>query len=166
MGIFRKGVFLRGEILQRLAKSSGIKLNALIRGTYSGNIRTAQSDPTVLRKEFVSNIVNNDYTLCVKGDANQSTRFYEVMTLSRIPLVLDTECVLPLEDTIDYASCSYTVPYDKRATIGEQLRTFHAGLSPEDFIGMQQRAREIFATYLRIDAFTPFLMEEIRKRLS
>ncbi len=165
-GVFRKGVFIRREVLRRLAHAQGVKLDALIRGTYSGNTRTAEADPMVLRKEFISNIVNTDYTLCLKGDANQSTRIYEVMSLSRIPLILDTECVMPLEGTIDYASCSFTVPYEKRRDIGRALHVFHTQLSPEAFIGIQQRARDVFATYLRIDAFTPFLMDEIRTRLA
>ncbi len=164
-GIFRKGVFLRAQALKALSSSMRIQTRFLIRGSYSGHVQTAEKDIDELRREFVDNIDTTDYTLCQKGDANQSTRIFEVLSMGRIPLVIDTECVFPLEHMIDYASCCVIVPHERCHEVGVILEEFHKELSPDAFVRMQARAREVFETYLRIDAFTPFLMEEIYKRL-
>ncbi|MCR4275103.1 MAG: hypothetical protein NUW02_03635 [Candidatus Campbellbacteria bacterium] len=164
-GVFRKGIFLRREVLKKLSHSGGISTVFQTRSSYSGNTRTVEDDPAILRKEFIDNIVGTDYALCVKGDANQSTRFYEALSLGRIPLVLDTECVFPLENKINYRAFCLFVDYADRYTTAERVSAFHTEISQDSFQEMQKRARATFETYLRIDSFTPFLVEEIRKRL-
>jgi hypothetical protein len=164
-GVFRKGIFIRKELLTALSHEKGVTTVFIIRSSYSGNTRTAENNPAILRKEFIDNIINTDYALCVKGDANQSTRFYEVLSLGRIPLVLDTECVFPLEDIINYKEFCLFVDYADRHTIGGRVRDFHSKISIDSFQEKQKKAREIYEKYLRIDSFTPFLVEEIRKRI-
>jgi hypothetical protein len=165
-GIFRKGVFLRAQALKALMSSPGVQTRFLIRGSYSGHVQTAEKGLEELRREFVDNIDMTDYTLCQKGDANQSTRIFEVLSMGRIPLVIDTECVFPLQHMIDYTSCCVIVAHEQCHDIGAILERFHRKLSPEAFVRMQECAREVFEDYLRIDAFTPFLVEEIRRRIS
>jgi hypothetical protein len=118
-----------------------------------------------LRREFVDNIDASDYTLCQKGDGNQSTRFFEVLSMGRIPLHIDTECVFPLETHIAYRDFCVFVDHADLAHAGKILSDVHTKLSPEQFEVMQKKAREVYENYLRIDSFTPFLMDEIRKRL-
>lgn len=164
-GVFRKGVFWRAEALCRLQNSQDIETEFIIRGSYSGNTKTAQGDPAVLREQFISNIENTDYTLCQKGDSNQSTRFYEVLSMGRIPLVIDTECVFPLEDKINYKDFSIFIDHTDIKKAGEIVAQKHAAISGEEFLSMQQKAREVFENYLRIDVFTKYLVEEIQKRV-
>ncbi len=165
-GVYRKGVFMRSEALKVLQNSPNIETDFIIRNSYSGNIRTAEGDPHVLREEFVRNIENTDYTLCQKGDANQSTRFYEVLSMGRIPLVIDTECVFPLEDRINYTDFSVFVDYRDISHMGEILAQKHTQLSNEEFLDMQKKGRGVFEKYLRIDAFTKYLVEEVRRRIT
>lgn len=164
-GVFRKGVFLRAQALSVLSRSSRVETNFLIRKSYSGNERTAEKNTEELRREFVDNIDHADYTLCQKGDANQSTRFFETLSMGRIPLVVDTECVFPLEDQISYKDfCIFVDNTDIKKT-ADILADRHARITMEQFENMQRKARETYEKYLRIDSFTPFLTEEIRKRL-
>ena len=153
------------EALCRLQNSQDIETEFIIRGSYSGNTKTAQGDPAVLREQFISNIENTDYTLCQKGDSNQSTRFYEVLSMGRIPLVIDTECVFPLEDKINYKDFSIFIDHTDIKKAGEIVAQKHAAISGEEFLSMQQKAREVFENYLRIDVFTKYLVEEIQKRV-
>ncbi len=165
-GVFRKGVFLRSKALKALQHSKDVETRFLIRKSYSGNVQTAEKNIEELRREFVDNIETTDYTLCQKGDANQSTRVFEVLSLGRIPLVIDTECVFPLEHLIPYKDFCVFVNYRDTRDCAKALATFHSKVTSEEFELMQKRAREAFVKYLRIDAFTPFLIEEIRKCLT
>ena len=85
--------------------------------------------------------------------------------MGRIPLVIDTECVFPLEDKINYKDFSIFIDHTDIKKAGEIVAQKHAAISGEEFLSMQQKAREVFENYLRIDVFTKYLVEEIQKRV-
>ena len=45
--------------------------------------------------EYLAQIENSDIVLCPRGDANQSQRFYEVLSAGRIPLIPNTKILFP-----------------------------------------------------------------------
>jgi hypothetical protein len=106
-----------------------------------------------VRREYLENIRDADYVLAPKGDANYSSRFYEVLSLGRIPVLLDTDAVLPMETTIDYSAFSLKVPYQDVDRIGDVIADFHESLSSERFLAMQAAAREAYETTLRYDRY-------------
>jgi len=162
--LHRKGVLLRKKALMALASSPNIDANFIYRKSFSGNRKTAEKDPAILRDEFVQNIIDSDYTLCIRGDANQSTRFFEALSLGRIPIFVDTDMALPLPDLINYRDFCVFVDYRELHNIVRIVSAFHQSISPEKFKDMQRRAREVYETYLRIDAYTPFLMDILKTR--
>lgn len=162
--IYRKGVFWRQEAMKALEASSVLNTNFIVRTSYSGSIHTVTGEFNSLRNEFIKNILESDYTLDVRGDANQSTRFYEVLSLGRIPIMVDTERVMPLENLIDYKKFSIWVDWRDLGRIGDIVADFHTRIKPEDFLAMQQNARSVFENYLRLDGFTKYLAEELKDR--
>jgi len=157
-----KGIFYRERALVSLARTKGIQTSLLSRQTFGGRIDTAGS--TQWRKEFVDNLYDCDYALCVKGDANISFRFYEALSMGRIPLLLDTECVLPLQEKIDYRSFCVIVDYTDVDRIGEMVKKFHASCPPERFREMQLQARQTYEQFLRPDSFSPYLAAALHKQ--
>lgn len=53
----------------------------------------------IAKKEFISNIERNLFNFCTRGGGNFSYRFYETLSMGRIPVLLDTDCVIPFIDT-------------------------------------------------------------------
>lgn len=159
-----KGVLFREKALSYLKQVPNLSLQLLPRPSYSGHLKTISGNSEVLRREFVNNILSSDYALDVRGDANASCRFYEILSLGRIPLFIDTERVLPLEDKINYKEFCLWVDWKDLSRVGDKVLFFHDHIPPEQFIEMQTRARHVFSTMLRIDRFTPYLMEELKKR--
>jgi len=157
-----KGVLWRASALKALARTSGVELQALQRASFGGRTDTAE-DAARWRKEFVDNLEQCDYALCIKGDDNVSYRFYEALSMGRIPLFVDTECVLPLEDDVEYRSFCVFIDWRDAGRIGEKLREFHARVSPEEFEAMQRRAREAYEHYLRLDACSPHLARLLKE---
>ncbi len=160
----KKGIFFRREALAVLGRSHLLVLNALIRGSYSGHIDTASNSAEVLRKEFVDNLLQSDYGLDIRGDANASTRLFEMLSLGRIPVIVDTERNVPFSDKVNYRSFALIVDFRELPHLAERIAAFHRSLTPEEFKSMQLRARAAFRDYFRVDALTAHLMEEIRKR--
>ena len=77
-----------------------------------------------------------------RGDSNMAIRFYEALVFGRIPVVIDTEWVLPLEDVIDYKKFVVFVPHADIQNTDKYIREFWDKLSNEDFHTVQKRARE------------------------
>jgi hypothetical protein len=161
----KKGVLVRAKVVTVLQKNSKIATDFNIRSSYSGHKKTAEKDMKTLREEFVKNIHSNDYGLVVRGDANSSARFYEVLSLGRIPLFVDTACNLPLTDNVDYKEFCIFVDHMDIKNIDDILLKTHSQISSEKFIAMQRRAREVYEKYFRIDAFTEHLMYELKKKI-
>ena len=54
-------------------------------------------EKAVARKQYIDNIENSLFIFCYRGGGNFSYRFYETLMMGRIPLFIDTDCVLPFE---------------------------------------------------------------------
>jgi len=158
----RKGVTFRAQAIKLLEKSDKVNTKFLKRSSYSAHTKTAEKPMEELRKEFIENIYNNDYTLNVRGDANASARLFETLALGRIPLFVDTECILPLSDIIDYKSFCFIIDFREIKNIGEKLREFHNAISNEEFKQMQRRARGAYEKYFRVDSLTQHIMDRLR----
>lgn len=156
-----KGITYRMKALKRLSESSCIEPNFIIRSSYSGHVSTIKTDPEQTRREYIKNMRSSDYALVVKGDGNYSYRFYEALSLGRIPVLLDTDCILPLEEYIDYSQFVLRVPYWDIYHLDRCIAAHYQSVSDNEFIDMQKRAREAFEKYLRVDAFLRFATEKI-----
>ena len=105
-----------------------------------------------LRQDLVDTVLQSDYGLDVRGDANASTRLFEILSLGRIPVLFDTERNLPFSDEVDYDSFCVRVDFRDVRRLGDIIAEFHTNVSPERFLKMQQDARNAFVEFFRIDA--------------
>lgn len=157
----KKGLSLRIKAIALLRKSSLIRTNFLIRGSYSGHRDTIRIDPVQGRREYIDNIRSSDLVLAIRGDGNYSLRFYEALSMGCVPLLLDTDCVLPLEDIIDYSSFIVRVSMKDFLGIDRVAADFWKGLTDEKFADMQKKARETFVRYLSVKAFLTYATEKL-----
>jgi hypothetical protein len=151
--LFKKGLYFRRRAMAFLKKSDKVTPNFIIRSSYSGNSKTLTVDPKAARTEYVDNIKNSDFTLAPKGDGNFSVRFFESLSLGRIPLLIDTDCPLPLEDEINYDEFILRVNSKELHLLGDKVSEFYNSLTPEQYKEKQRKCREIFEKYLKIDVF-------------
>lgn len=165
-GAEHKGILFRQKAIRALSRNPHVGTNFIRRASYSGNIKTIEGSVENNRREFVENLLNSDYALCVKGDANSSVRFYDALSLGRIPLFVDTACVLPLEDTINYRYFCIFVDWRDIDNIGDTLADFHKKVSDERFKDMQIKARNAYLNYFRLDSFSAHLAALLRERKS
>lgn len=157
----QKGVLWRERALAVLRRSAKVRLNALERSSFSANAKTAEKELPTLRKEMVETLLVSDYCLDVRGDANNSTRLWEILSLGRIPVILDTERNLPFREAVEYSSFSLIVDFKDIERLDEIIAQFHSSITAEAFETMQCRARAVFLEHFRIDAHMRGLMREI-----
>lgn len=162
----KKGTFFRAQATQALQKSPLVTGNFIVRDSYSGHAHTALKSIEALQREFVDNLLNSDYGLDVRGDANNSTRLFEILSLGRIPVIVDTERNFPFSDKIDYSSFALIIDFRDINCLPERIAEFHNNISSEQFEQMQRNARDAFVRYFRIDALMRPIVEELRTRLA
>ena len=157
----RKGISFRMDAIKILQKSKLTDANFVIRSSYSGHKETISMDPKKAREEYIENILGSDLSLVIKGDGNYSYRFYEALSLGRVPLFVDTDCVLPFESKIDYSEFILKVNHRDIKNIDKIAADFWSNLSDGDFKKMQQKAREVYEKYLSVPAFLRYIVNEI-----
>ncbi len=164
----RLGLYFRRKALLVLSNSPLVRTNFIIRNSYGASWKTIGLDPKQARKEYRDNMMESDFILAPKGDGNYSVRFYEALSLGRVPILIDTDCPLPLYKDIDYSKFILKVSYKDIDRLDSIVSDFYGKISDEDWINIQKSARYVFEHFLKIDAFFRhiFTRENINKYIS
>ena len=157
----RKGLSFRREAIGALEHQNQVTTNFIIRSSYSGHSNTIALDPETARREYRENMLQSDLALVVKGDGNFSYRFYEALSLGRIPLLIDTDCVLPCSDRLDYDAFIFRVPFQNIDQLPQLVGEWWGRLTDEGFAAMQKKAREAYEEHLSVPAFLQSVPELI-----
>jgi len=158
---------LRKRLLNRLQRDRRIDARFIIRarafklGNLAPNAQVS-AEIAARRREYCENVLNTDYTLCVRGYGNWSYRFYETLACGRIPVFVDTDCVLPFENVIDWKSHCVWVDASETAHVADKIVEFHDKLSDEEFAEKQRACRQLWEDRLSGPGFTRYLPEYLR----
>ena len=98
--------------------------------------------------DFNQNIRESMYGFCCRGAGNFSYRFGEVLSHGRIPVLVDTDCVLPYEHLIDWNK--HAIIVNENDDIANVIIEFHKNTNEETLIDMQKQNRKLWEEY-----FTP-----------
>jgi len=144
--------YLRSKVLQKIKISSLLEEQFIERKSYRAGATTKKErQKTTL--EFYTNIKNTDYTVCVRGAGNFSVRFYETLAMGRIPIFINTDCILPLADKIDWKKHVVWVEENELDRIEKHILNFHNSLSPDKIKKIQQSNRKLWKEQLTLGGF-------------
>jgi hypothetical protein len=96
---------------------------------------------------FYKNIRNNLYGLCVRGGGNFSFRLGEVLMMGRIPILIDTDCILPFPDLIPYDTNFIKISIQEIDNMVNIIENYHESHTEEELIQIQKENRVIWETY-------------------
>jgi hypothetical protein len=143
----------RARAIIGLMNSKKIKTNLKLKANFAfgpkGQLntgKTTESDEE-FRRGFVNNILESDYTLCVRGIGNNSIRFYESLCCGRIPIFVNTDCVIPFDFIIDWKSLCVWVEEKDIDNIDNIVLDFHNKISNEEFMALQKKLRLLWEDY-------------------
>ena len=159
---------LRARALNLLAHDERADCRFIVRDRYRAGFRREAGQSvkaTNAAKEFFSNIFDTDYTVCLRGNGNWSVRFYETLACGRIPIFIDTDCVLPFEFALDWKKYCVWVDRSDVSRIAEVVSDFHNQLSSEEFMELQLRCRRLWEERLSLGGFMNHLFEYVVPRL-
>lgn len=158
---------LRSRALRRLRRTRGLRTNFIVRkGFVGGAVKGGRADAQILRrvrKEYVENMLDSDYILCARGAGNFSYRLYETLSCGRIPVFVDTDCVLPYDFLIDWREIAVWVDESELDEIGDRVLDFHESLSEQEFIELQRECRRVWEKRIRPEGFFKHLPRHFAK---
>lgn len=136
------GARLRGYAVRTLLRDKRIQMNFVFRKGFSGCCDNS------IRYEYVKNMVESDYALVTRGAGNFSYRLYEVLSCGRIPVFVDTDCVLPFDHLIDWKKYCVWVDVKDIESIGDKVAEFHDSISDNDFADLQYSIRQLYEEWM------------------
>lgn len=140
---YHTGHVIRTLALSRLKTSALVQTNFVIRN-HAGLMGNNPTEASAYRKAYVENLINSDYILCCRGSGNHSNRLYETLCCGRIPVFIDTDCVLPLDFDIDWHQYCVYVKENELSRIDRKIAEFHQNIAPDEFVEMQRRCRTLW----------------------
>lgn len=147
------GYMLRGMVLDELVRNGKINTSIIIRDyTFHWSEKWFRGYDAE-RTEFVKNIVQSDYVVCTRGVGNFSCRFYEALCCGRIPVLVDTDNVLPFEFAIDWQRYIVRISPEDHGHIADRILAFHERLSEKEFIELQKGCRRLWKEWLSAPGF-------------
>lgn len=148
----------RYRYMRRISDCKKLRTNFIFRDKHVGGINKKSGNP-VLIKEFYDNIRDSDYTVCYRGAGNFSIRFFETLAMGRIPIFIDSDCFLPLEDKINWKEHCVWINEKEIDQINNKIIEFHNSLGEEAFKELQFTNRQLWEDKLRFGGFFKALFE-------
>jgi hypothetical protein len=142
----------RVQHINKIKSAPDIKNKFIIRDKYWAG---KPHDKQVVN-DFVKNIQETYFTLCSRGAGNWSARFYQVLYLGRIPIVVNTDLILPFEDKINWRDI--IVFCDSENDIANNVRIFWRN---KDINQVQIKCKEVYDTYLAPEKWCAMMADDI-----
>ncbi|WP_298328156.1 exostosin family protein [uncultured Dokdonia sp.] len=152
----------RFKYLKLLEQSEAIETDFIYRSKYRAGVKT-EEQRALTTEEFHTNLSKSPYTFCLRGAGNFSVRFYESLASGRIPVLVDTDCQLPLEHVINWHEHACIVHRDENLI--KALNTFHKKYNQDSFIKLQESNRNLYQDYLVRDRFFYSLYNHLKSIL-
>ncbi|RCU57099.1 hypothetical protein DU428_09145 [Oceanihabitans sediminis] len=144
--------YLRARVLSNLQESDKVISNFIFRKKYRAGVHS-NKDYHETTLAFYNNLKDSDYIVCVRGAGNFSVRFYEALAMGRIPIFINTDCALPLDNTISWKKHVVWVEYKDRMNVAQKVFEFHNDLTENEFIDLQHTNRKLWEEKLTLGKF-------------
>lgn len=141
------GLLLRKRALAVLDANPELQTDFVLRDSYHHQGEHVESAED-RRQQYLDGMRTNAYSLCIRGAGNYSIRLYETMAAGRIPIILNTGLVLPLDGVLPWREVGVWVEAEDLGQIDQKVLEFHAQISPAEFIERQRANRELWLRYL------------------
>jgi len=161
------GLALRARVLAALRADPRVVCEFVPRSSYLGHAPLSafeERHPLATERDaFLRNLFTSPYALAMRGKGNHSVRFYEILSAGRIPLFVDTGCVLPLEKEIDWRRLVAWGEAGDPAAIADALLRFHASLDADAFRERQEELRRLWENRLVPVAFFTHVLDTVAR---
>lgn len=158
-GNIKKNLGKRLSTIQAFKKDDFFESNFILRNDFWGGNPHDKN----LELEFKNNINSNHFTICNRGRGNFAIRFYQTLSLGRIPVLIDTDMVFPFENEINWKELIITGKSE--IELINNLKFFWELKSDEEIIHQQKKCLNTFENYFLPDKFSKKVEEKLKMEL-
>ena len=137
----------RQSCINRLESETKIETNFIGRDGFWGG----KPNDKEFSLEFKKNILDSHFTLSNRGKGNFSIRFYQVLSLGRIPALIDTDMVFPFENEIDWDKIIIKTKTEK--ALIKKITSFWETKNDDEIIEIERKCKEIFDYYFSTKSY-------------
>lgn len=137
----------RQSCINRLESETKIETNFIGRDGFWGG----KPNDKEFSLEFKKNILNSHFTLSNRGKGNFSIRFYQVLSLGRIPALIDTDMVFPFENEIDWDNIIIKTKTEK--ALIKKITSWWETKNDDEIIEIERKCKEIFDSYFSTKSY-------------
>lgn len=141
----------RERLINLLQINNKIKCNFMLKTQYWGG---NPHDPKLI-KDFKNNIEMSHFTICNRGNGNYSMRFYQTLSLGRIPILVDTNLIFPFSDEINWHEIAIIGKNEE-----DVIQKIIEWWSTKDIVLIQKKCRETFEKYFNYKTFLQFIFNK------
>jgi hypothetical protein len=99
------------------------------------------------RRRFLANLYGHHYVICASGYGNYSYRFYEALAAGRIPVFIDSDCVLPFEELVPWRELVVWVEASEVHRTADRILAFHQQFDAAALHDHQRKLRELWQSH-------------------
>lgn len=159
-GNINKNLGRRLTTIKALEQNENIETDFILRkGFWAGKPNDEQ-----LKNDYKNNLINSHFTICNRGRGNFAIRFYQALSLGRIPVLIDSDMVFPFEENINWNDV--IIKANNELELVEKIVIWWQNKSDLDVISAQLKCREIYEHYLTDSSFSKFLEQKIHEKIS
>jgi hypothetical protein len=164
-----EGLVLRERALSSLERNGVVGTRFIRRSAFwggsMGRFHFDEAHQRRVRDEFIQNLLETDYAVCVRGKGNFSFRLYETLSAGRIPIFVNSDCVLPFDNHIDWKRHAVWIEENELPSAADRVRDFHDKLGPQGFGDLQRANRRLWEDRLSPQGFFPKAMDLLASEL-
>lgn len=147
--IRRNGAIIRSLGIRELSRFPESSITA--REYYSGTHKIHSTKEST-REIYLDSLSNSDFVFCPRGDGNGSQRFYETLAMGRIPIIPNTDVILPKCET-SFPENSFLLAKATSSDIVETVMGFWETLSEKTYLEHQLMNRNFYERNLLYKTF-------------
>jgi hypothetical protein len=159
-GNVNKNLGKRLTTIKALEQNKNIETDFILRkGFWAGKPNDEQ-----LKMDYINNLIHSHFTICNRGRGNFAIRFYQALSLGRIPVLIDSDMVFPFEDEINWDEV--IIKANNETELAEKIVLWWQNKSEEEVINAQLQCRKIYEKYLTAASFSKILEQAMLQKVS
>ena len=124
-----------------LLANSELKTNFIIRrGCWAPGV-----DKKTAIKEYYNTMESNIFIFCYRGVGNFSYRFFEILMMGRIPIIVDTDCVYPFSENYGLENIGLIIKNEENLV--DEIKEYY-NKNKDNLLNIQKNNRKIWEEYL------------------
>jgi len=145
----------RQPLIDLFSQSAAVQTDFILRDQFWGG----KPHDEKLMNDFWKNIHHNAFTIASRGAGNFSMRFYQALSVGRIPVLLDTQMVLPFTRYIDWHAY-IVMEKTQEACLAKVIALHNSG----GLVQLQQAVYNMYHHFFTPAHYLNFQCKEISER--